>query len=294
MNKVKIAIAGIITVGAGLAFASFVGAANPVAVSCSGSVATNVVTWTAVPTGGNSPYALLWSGTNVGGTSSVVTATYNATGTFTANVQVTDASSTVATSSCTAVVASLPVVTPPPAPTSTPTLPPRVNAPLLHIEGNGHFLARGMTVTGVASGTIQAQVWGITYTINLATGGSEFLRRDGKNLSFTLSQQVAVGDEVSVSGTLSPASPFVVNAGVVRDASIVVPRQKHEEDNQGGEDHHGDMMMSASSTGSSSMSDSQGRLNDLLKQLKDLQDRFNSQSGKDNGGGHQGGNGGGY
>ncbi len=75
-------------------------------VSCTGAVSGDQITWTATSTGGNAPYAYLWSGANIasGTTSTPVTVTYGANGAYTADIQVTDASSSVATSSCSAAV----------------------------------------------------------------------------------------------------------------------------------------------------------------------------------------------
>lgn len=114
-NGAKIGAAGLIALGGLGLFALFAGAANsPLAATCSGSAAQNVITWSASPTGGVPPYGFAWSGTGVNGASSSVMATYNATGTFEAMVQVSDSASSTATatSTCFASVASLPAPLP--------------------------------------------------------------------------------------------------------------------------------------------------------------------------------------
>jgi PKD repeat protein len=88
---------------AALAFALSIGMANAavLSVSCTGTPATSSVTWTANVSGGVAPYALLWGN----GSTSTVQVVNEIPGTYTMNIQATDASSSVATSSCSAVVA---------------------------------------------------------------------------------------------------------------------------------------------------------------------------------------------
>ena len=285
MSKIKIAgIAGI--AGAMLAGSLVLAQSANLAVSCSGNVANNVVTWVAGPTGGIPPYGYVWSGTNISGTATSTVVTYNATGTYTATVTVHDTTTSTASATCSATVNSLPVTTP----TSTPTSTPKVMPPMLNINPGGHFMARGMTVTSVASGSFQAQVWGITYTINWSGNvvgkGPEFLFRfNDANSTSTIANQLKVGDEVGVSGKIDPASPFIVSADVVRDYSIVMARKSDDNDNEHGKDH-GNGNSSSSNNGSSS-DEIRGRLNDLLNQLQGLRNLFNGQ-GKGNGNGQGG------
>lgn len=94
----------------------------PLAVTCNGvpSDSTNTITWTASPTGGEMPYSFLWAGTSIAGsTSSTVTGNYNSTGTFDATINITDASSTNASSTCSATI---PGGTSTSTPTSTPPI----------------------------------------------------------------------------------------------------------------------------------------------------------------------------
>ena len=70
-------------------------------VTCVGTSASSSIMWTATPVGGIAPYALLWGN---GATSSSQTLSY-APGTYTMSIQATDASSTVATSTCSSTVA---------------------------------------------------------------------------------------------------------------------------------------------------------------------------------------------
>ena len=81
-------------------------AASSFSVSCRGAVSNNQITWSESVSGGNAPYASLWSGDSrvAGSTSTSITAIYPVNGTYTAVIQATDASSTIATSTCSAAV----------------------------------------------------------------------------------------------------------------------------------------------------------------------------------------------
>lgn len=287
MNRFNIAALGL--VAGAIAMISVAAASTPLAVTCSGSVSNNVITWTASPSGGNGSYAVLWSGdsTVAGNTNASIVLSYSANGTYNAMIKATDASSTVATSTCSATVTS---IVPPPTPTSTP----KFNVPMLNINPGGHFLARGMMVTGISSGSFQGQVWGITYTVNWSGNlRPEFLFRDGKDTTSTIPQQLQVGDEVGVSGKVDIASPFVVTAEVVRDYTIIKARDNHEDtgdhgdkNNSKGNDNRGDKNdNNGVSTGNSVTVnvDAVNRLNDLLNQLHSLQNLFNSQGHSDSG-----------
>jgi len=274
MNKLKSAV--FVGAAAAVAAVSILAAqaqTASLAVSCAGAVSNNQVTWTATPVGGNAPYAVLWSGdpSVAGATGTSLTATYSSNGTYTAMVQATDASSTVATSTCSATVSS--VVQPAPVPVPTPPLP-RVNPPMLSIGPQGAFLAHGMTVTSVASGSFQAQVWGITYTVNWS-GNSlpELLFRKGNDAPQGTSptQQVQVGDEVGVAGRVSSSSPMTVTASVVRDYSIASARPA----GLPGPFANG---LGNASSGNGGV-DLQGRMNDLMNQLRSLQNLFKGRGG---------------
>lgn len=305
ISKIKI-IAGVAGVALGaLALSSMVGAATtPLSVSCAGVVSNNVITWTASTTGGNAPYALAWSGNAniVGSTSTSVVATYGANATYVANIQATDGSSTVATSTCSGTVTSI-VVTP----TSTPPVvtPPHqlIMQPSLLINEGGHFLAHGMVVSSIGSSSFQATVWGVTYTINWSgnlsgsdfNADSEFLFRDGQTTTSSIQTQLAIGDEVGVSGKIDASAPFVVTANVVRDYSILKARDdsqenessdngdngQRENDNQQGNSDHNNGDHGSSSSNSSNV-DAQNQLNDLLKQLQGLENLFKSHGGNSN------------
>lgn len=228
---------GIVGTGIALLVASFALAQNststnptPLNASCAGAVNQNVVTWTASAVGGNPPLSFLWSGANVAGaTTSVVAATYSATGTFQASVQVTDtatstASSSVATANCSATVISLPTAT-----TTPPGIIRRqgtVRPPLLEINPAGRFLARGMIVQSVASTSFTAKVWGITWTVETA-GLRELLFREGRSLRPFDISQILPGDEVSASGFADPDRPLIVEARVVRNFTVINERPKH-------------------------------------------------------------------
>lgn len=74
--------------------------ADALAVTCAGAATATGITWTATPSGGVAPYAYLWSNS---ATSAVQTVTAVA-GTYSQTITVTDASSTVASSTCSATV----------------------------------------------------------------------------------------------------------------------------------------------------------------------------------------------
>src|SRR5438105_2510639 len=122
MNKTKLFIFGGFAAAVAIVSAIAAQATTNLAVSCAGSVSGNQITWTATSTGGNAPVAFLWSGdaSVAGNTNAMVTLAYTTNGTRTAMVQGTDASSTVATSTCSATVTANVI----PTPTSTP---PQVN-----------------------------------------------------------------------------------------------------------------------------------------------------------------------
>lgn len=102
---------GIVASITGMAFVmsfAIANAATPLTVSCVGEPGATSITWTASFAGGVGPVALLWSN---GSTSTAQTVSV-APGTYSLNIQATDASSTVATSTCSATVAQ--PTTPPP------------------------------------------------------------------------------------------------------------------------------------------------------------------------------------
>ncbi len=371
-------------------------AATVPAVSCSGVVSGNQVTWTATSTGGVAPYAYLWSGSGIatGTTSTSFTVTYPANAIYSAMVQVTDASSSVATSSCAATISSYPAIstgtlavsfsvnntaggsaipssftvnvsgaganpssfpgnasgtsvavgasttyaitvsqlsgysanmtgictgplaagasgacaiteTYVPSTVTTTTTPPlpRVYKPELTINGDGRFLVHGMIVTSVATGSFEGTVWGINYTVNWS--GSlypEFYFRDGNggNTATNPVTQLQVGDEVGVSGVVSPSNPLVVQANVVRDYSIMALRPGRREGQFGSPFYNGEgnggrnflgiptVSGNATTTGTSSIEDLNARLQQLLTQFHDLQNMVQNHG---NGNGHNNGNG---
>ena len=355
-------------------------------VSCAGNVSGNQITWTATSTGGISPYSFLWSGDSqvVGSASTSILATYLANGIYTADIQTEDASSTVATSTCSATVTTN---TPPTTtstlnvlvtvnnsaggtatpsnftisvnganampssfsggnstpitlnagatyavsastvedysitesgncsgsiatgtsvsctiaetyvpPTTTPPQPPlpRVNPPSLSIGPNGMFLARGMTVTSVASGSFQGTVWGITYTVNWSGSfyPQFYLRGGNAEVSVTNpDNQLDVGDEVGVSGRVASSSPLTVMANVVRDYSITVLRPGKREgqptspyyngQGNGGQGGNGNENGNGNvSVGVSSSVDFGALLSNLMDQLKNLESRVHGNSGQ--------------
>jgi len=229
MTKIKIAsvvtLVGMMASG-GL---SFVGAQTAsLSASCSGSVAVNAITWTATATGGTAPYSYAWSGA-VSGTSSVATATYTATGTYSVSAAVGDTTTSTASTTCSATVSVLPTPPPPPpAPAPTSTVIHRVpffKEPMLQVNPGGHFLARGMVVQSVSSGSFIGKVWGTSWTV-IIPSSTELLLRDGKGVKVSSVEHLQVGDEVGVSGRVDPNHELTVIADVVRNYSILVVRPK--------------------------------------------------------------------
>ncbi len=100
-NNAAISIAGMVLV---LSF-GLVNAASALTASCAGVPTSSNITWTASSVGGIAPIAFLWGN---GSTSSAQTVGY-APGTYSMTIQATDASSTVATSTCSATITPLPV-----------------------------------------------------------------------------------------------------------------------------------------------------------------------------------------
>jgi len=291
-NKISVILGGVGIVAllaAGVASAQVATSTTPtpLAATCAGSVSTNVVTWSATTTGGTAPYSFAWSGgTGVSGTSSSAVATYAATGTVSASVLVHDSASSTVTATCSASVLSLPiVVVPPPVPTPIPVSVP----PMLQINPSGEFLARGLTVTSVASGSFQGIIWGVTYTVNLPANAAAnlefFFRKAGGNFN---ASQLKVGDVLGVQGRVDASAPMTVKARVIRDYSIIQARPK-DNDGEGhgngkNENEHGFPGISASGTVSTTANiELRGKLDGLLKMLKDLQNRTGGHGGENGG-----------
>lgn len=88
--------------------------ASSLSVSCAGSAATSSITWSSSVTGGIAPIALLWGNGSTSTSQTIATAP----GTYAMTLQGTDASSSIATTTCSATVTA-PVT---PATTTPPTL----------------------------------------------------------------------------------------------------------------------------------------------------------------------------
>lgn len=123
----------------------FAGAAQALSVSCTGAPSASSITWSGSASNGVPPYALLWEN---GATTSPLTVAAVA-GTHTIALQATDASSTVATTTCSATVAA-------PAATSTPSSTfSQIQALLAQIEGLKKQIAQLLVshATGGNTGT---------------------------------------------------------------------------------------------------------------------------------------------
>jgi uncharacterized repeat protein (TIGR01451 family) len=266
---------------------------TPLSVSCDWGYDTpNTITWVASASGGTAPYTYSWSGNQIqNATASSVTETYPKTGTYDAMVNVTDAANQTGTASCSASVNS--TAPPPTVPTSTPPVPPGITIqPTLTIGPNGSFLGHGMIVTAIASTSIQAQIWGITYTISWPGRLPQFLFRTGNdNTEWIPSVQLNVGDQIGVSGFVSPSNPLVVTSDVIRDYAILGPRPPHpflfgSTGNGGDEDDNGSGTTTTIGTGTSTATSTTGnssssnyfenQLNNLFSQLQNLQNLFHN------------------
>jgi len=265
---------------------------SPLEAMCSASVINNSITWSASASGGVTPYSFLWSGDGnlAGNTSTAVTTSYGSNGTYAATVTVTDASSSVASAHCSAMVNYFVATSPTSTPTSTPPSHTTVNLPpTLEIGPNGGFLAHDMIVQSVGTNSFTGTIWGVTYTVNVASttnGGpgrgpfpaiAFFLRGGNSGGAFDLGQ-LQVGDQLGVQGSVSTGAPLVVNATVVRDYSITVIRPKPQPEhpmfpsstNYGNDHGNGN----GSTTG-----DLQNRLNGFLQQLQSLRSLLNGHPG---------------
>ncbi len=267
----------------------------PLQASCTASVFNNTIVWTASSSGGVAPYTYLWSGdaSVAGSTSTSITATYGANGTYSASVRATDASSTIANGSCYGTVTyfGTSASTTPPTHTSV-NLPPE-----LQIGPNGNFLARDLIVQSVSGNLFTATIWGITYTVNVASstnGGARpefYLRGGGSGGAFDVSQ-LQTGDQLGVSGLVSAGSPLVVNATVIRDYSITVrrtnmPPHGNMNGSFGGNENNGNHYGNENGNGNSTSgpngpntNDFTNRLNQLFQQMQNLQNLFKNRFGR--------------
>lgn len=98
--NIRIALASLATAGMTFSLVPALASADALTVSCSGTPSANAIGWTASTSGGVAPVALLWGN---GSTSSAQSVLY-APGLQNISLQATDASSTVATTTCSATV----------------------------------------------------------------------------------------------------------------------------------------------------------------------------------------------
>ena len=168
-----------------------------------------------------------------------------------------------------------------------PSSLPQVNQPSLSIGPNGAFLAHGMTVTSVGSGSFQGTVWGITYTVNWSNNAVPALYfREGNSAAATVNpiDQVNVGDEVGVSGKVASSSPLIVTGNVVRDYSITTARPGNREGQPtsplyNGEGNGGVKNASSGTPLPAAATNIQAQINSIMNQLKSLQGMIHSNSG---------------
>ncbi len=93
-----------------------------------------------------------------------------------------------------------------------------VRMPELRIDSNSQFTARGMTVTSNSYPYLRGKVWGVEWTLDLSRNPAYYLS-DGYAASQTILNNIGVGDEVEVTGTVDMNRSLTVFASVVRNYS---------------------------------------------------------------------------
>lgn len=170
------AAASVLLLSAGIA-----SAATALSASCSGAASATSITWTASAVGGVSPVAFLWGN---GATTSVQTVA-SAPGTFAMTLTATDASSTVATSTCSATVAA----------PALPAIASFAAAPATITAGQSSVLS--WTVSNASSTSINNGVGAVT--------GSSVTVSPSVTTTYTLSA-------VNPNGTTTATATVTVNA----------------------------------------------------------------------------------
>jgi hypothetical protein len=162
----------------------------------------------------------------------------------------------------------------------------------LTIGANGAFTAHDLIVTSIDSNSFTGTVWGITYTVNTASSTNSgnggrfypaFYLRGGDNGGTFNLDELQVGDQLGVSGTVASSSPLVVNATVVRDYSVTTVRPQPTpmpmpwQGNGGGYGNNG--TSSGNQNGTSAYNGIQGRLTNIIKQFQGLRAFFGAHFG---------------
>jgi uncharacterized repeat protein (TIGR01451 family) len=168
------------------------------------------------------------------------------------------------------------------APTVTPQPPaPPIQVPeILSIGQNGSFLGRGMTVTSVGSSSFQANVWGVTYTVDLVMPPQFFFRNGNQDSGYSSNEvleQLSVGDVVGVSGNVATANPLVVNGQVVRNYTTISPRPWPVYNSP--QPQTPTFGYGQNNTNSSNSNSFQGELSSLTTELQNLENMFNDKYG---------------
>ncbi len=206
MSSVKRSLA----VLAGLAMLAsplLAGAQTALTISCVGVPSSNSITWTASSTGGVAPVAFLWGNNST----SSVQVIAEAPGTYNLTLQGTDASSTVATSTCSATVQQPTGTTTPP--TTGTTTKAQIEALIAQINALKAqilqlLIARGGTGTTTATSTIPSK-HGVCFDItrDLKRGDEG---EDVKTLQQSLAQNPIIFPEGLVTGHFGPATEKAV------------------------------------------------------------------------------------
>ena len=250
MNSIR--TIGVSAVAFAFAFAvvlsfGIVNADTALSVSCAGVPAISSITWTATPSGGVSPVALLWGN---GATTSSQTLAY-APGLYSMTIQATDASSTVATSTCSAIVAQqAPSIT---AFTATPSSVAYGHSSLLSwtvtnasttaidqgvgtVTGTSVLVVPTLTTTytlsaGNPTGTTTAAAT-VTVSTSTSSGGSTLQERIQALLQQItgLQQQLAILLAHRGNSTATTTPSHIPPGQVGKAACIVLTRSLHEGD----------------------------------------------------------------
>ena len=210
---------GAVNTGATAATINSFSCLPPPVVSCTPSVtstvAGNLVTWTATPSGGNGTYTYSWSGTpSVTGTTQSISPTYTTAGTASASVTVTSAGASSASTPCSSTVAvsAAPTVTCIPSATSIIAGTP-VTWTATPSGGNGTY-TYSWSGTPSVSGTTQSI--SPTYTTPTTATAAVTVTSGGiSSAPTTCSSSVTVNAVPTANISVSPTSVIAGNSTTI-------------------------------------------------------------------------------
>lgn len=183
-----------------LSVAPAIASADALAVSCAGTPGVASITWSATATGGVAPIDLLW-GNGATTTSQVVS---YAPGLQSISIQATDASSTVATSTCSATVLAAPVIS------SFIATPPSVNVGSSAVLSWNVSGASSLSISGIGA------VTGTMATVTPSATTNYILTATNSGGSSTSSATVTV----TAVGTTSPSVVAQIQALLAQIAAL--------------------------------------------------------------------------